>query len=81
MRVLKISAVYNIMITIYLGSLAISGAAFGEGEGNIWLHDVNCTGNERALMNCAAVTGRGSCTHSQDAGIRCQPGKSVIQSW
>ena len=48
---------------------------FGEGSGRIWLTDVQCTGNERMLSNCAAnSTGVNACTHVQDAAVRCPPG-------
>ena len=48
---------------------------FGEGTGRIWLDNVQCTGNERALRNCTAISnGVNSCTHSQDAGVRCPLG-------
>ncbi len=48
---------------------------FGEGTGRIWLDSVRCTGIERELMSCVAnSSGVNSCTHAQDAGVRCQPG-------
>ncbi len=47
-------------------------ATFGEGTGRIWLDNVQCTGTERELTNCAASSsGVNSCTHAQDAGVRC----------
>ena len=50
-------------------------ASFGEGTGRIWLDNVQCTGNERRLRNCtASSSGINSCTHVQDAGVRCSPG-------
>jgi len=46
-----------------------------EGTGIIWLTDVQCTGNEKALMNCTAnSSGVNSCTHAQDVGVRCPSG-------
>ena len=56
------------------GSAALSGASFGEGTGRIWLDNVQCAGSERELRNCTASSnGTNSCTHGQDAGVRCQP--------
>ena len=58
--------------------MAFSGARFGEGIGRIWLNNVQCTGSERALMNCATnSSGVDSCTHAQDAGIRCREGENT----
>ena len=54
---------------------ALGQAYFGEGTGMIWLNNVQCTGSERALINCtASISGINSCTHAQDAGVRCPPG-------
>ena len=56
------------------GSAALSGASFGEGTGRILLDNVQCIGSERELRNCTASSnGTNSCTHAQDAGVRCQP--------
>lgn len=59
-----------------LGAEALSLASFGEGTGRIWLDSVQCIGTERTLLNCAVnSTEIISCTHAQDAGVRCQPGE------
>ena len=61
-----------------LGVEAFSGAIFGRGVGRIWLDNVQCSGSERLLMNCLAnSSGINSCTHAQDAGVRCPLGKSM----
>ena len=65
---------------IFLGVVALRGANYGEGTGRIWLDNVQCTGNERQLRNCTA-TSFGvnlSCSHAQDAGVRCQIGTVII---
>ncbi|NXI90636.1 DMBT1 protein, partial [Psophia crepitans] len=45
---------------------------FGPGSGPIWMHGVECHGNESALSDC---TNFGSaeqyCDHNQDAGVTC----------
>ncbi|KAJ8027177.1 Deleted in malignant brain tumors 1 protein [Holothuria leucospilota] len=47
-------------------------AFFGEGAGQIWLHDVRCTGNEAILLRCTSQTlGLQNCNHAQDAGVKC----------
>ena len=59
-----------------VGSVSLRGASFGQGTGRIWLSNVQCTGSERRLSNCTTIfNGTGSCSHAQDAGVRCQPGK------
>ena len=51
---------------------AVGSAEFGEGSGPIQLDDLNCFGNETALINCSArPIQEHSCTHSEDAGVRC----------
>ena len=56
----------------YVGAVALSRAAFGQGSGRIWLDNVECTGSEIRLIDCPAnVIGIHNCDHSEDAGVRC----------
>ena len=68
------------MINVVVSDVqSLSGGTFGTGMGRIWLVDVQCTGEERMLMSCAAnSSGDNSCTHIQDAGVRCPPGKKTV---
>ena len=52
---------------------AIRFAGFGQGSGSIWLDSVICTGNESTLASCGhlGVGVTRSCSHSEDAGVRC----------
>ena len=52
---------------------------FGRGEGPIWMDNLLCRGNEPSLDNCA-FNGWGvhSCTHAEDAGLICAPGKNKL---
>ncbi len=60
----------------HIGAIALSGASFGEGTGRIWLDSIQCTGTERALIDCTANSGGNSfCMHAQDAGVQCLPGR------
>ena len=53
-------------------------ASFDEGMGRIWIGNIQCSGNEKMLTNCVAdFSGVNSCTHAQDAGVRCLPGKTA----
>ena len=55
---------------------------FGEGTGRIMLTNVQCTGSERQLINCTASSqGNNSCSHAQDAGVRCPPGMGTYSCW
>lgn len=51
---------------------AKSNAYFGEGQGDIWLDDVECLGNETSLLHCKhANLGESNCGHGEDAGVEC----------
>ena len=52
---------------------AYSNAYFGQGSGPILLDGVTCTGSETTLSNCShlGVGVTRSCSHSEDAGVRC----------
>ncbi|KAM9840271.1 scavenger receptor cysteine-rich domain-containing protein DMBT1-like, partial [Aulostomus maculatus] len=52
--------------------LAKSGAFFGQGQGSIWLDDVNCHGNESSLQHCQHMSfGENNCGHGEDASVVC----------
>jgi hypothetical protein len=47
-------------------------AYFGQGIVPILLDDVSCTGSESQLLSCSYDSNTGDCSHSEDAGVRCQ---------
>ncbi|XP_010186496.1 PREDICTED: scavenger receptor cysteine-rich type 1 protein M130-like, partial [Mesitornis unicolor] len=50
----------------------VGSARFGEGTGQIWLDNVNCSGAEAALWDCpAGAWGQHDCGHKEDAGVIC----------
>ena len=63
------------MRTSFLVVEALSGTGFGAATGRIWLNNVMCRGNEQVLINCSSTVRVQSCTHAQDAGVRCPLGK------
>ncbi|NWS38923.1 C163A protein, partial [Probosciger aterrimus] len=51
---------------------AFDSAHYGEGSGQIWLDDVNCTGAESDLWACPArAWGQHNCQPKEDAGVLC----------
>ena len=55
------------------GSLALDGAYFGSGIGDILLDNVVCRGTESSLLECNTnPIGQHNCDHSEDAGVRCE---------
>ena len=56
-----------------------SASSFGAGTGPILLSNVRCIGNEARLEDCPFSIGR-MCSHSEDAGVRCQVATGIMMS-
>ena len=47
-------------------------AYHGQGNGTIWLDDVQCDGTEERLLDCRATPiGEHNCGHHEDVGVVC----------
>lgn len=56
---------------LFSGTVATARANFGQGTGPIYRSNLRCNGSEARLVDCSSVIGR-TCTHREDAGVRCQ---------
>ena len=53
--------------------IAYSNAYYGSGSGPIYLTDVLCTSSKTSLLQCISdPILSDSCTHSEDAGVKCE---------
>ena len=51
---------------------ALPGDSVTNGNGKIWLDDLECTGSEEFLANCShGGWGVENCSHEEDAGVEC----------
>ena len=50
-------------------------AYYGQGSGQIWLDELNCSGTESTIENCSHNGwGNEDCSHREDAGVECSNG-------
>ena len=56
-------------------TIGAEGVPFGQGVGPISLSELQCTGAESSLLDC--TSGTISCSHREDAGVRCLPRTSM----
>ena len=60
----------------YTSGTAYGGAVYGQGNGQIWLDDLICTGSESSLLNCGHQgIGSHNCGHEDDASVTCYNGE------
>ncbi|KTF73218.1 hypothetical protein cypCar_00049978, partial [Cyprinus carpio] len=61
---------------------ALDRARFGQGSGPIWMDNVACRGSESTLKDCRSRGWgvHGSCSHREDAGVRCSETLNYVRS-
>ena len=71
MCVLSVCTLYIVILVTHTGVVALT-SGFTNGVGQIWLSSVQCRGTEARLTDCThPAFGVHSCTHGEDAGVRC----------
>ncbi|XP_073678463.1 T-cell differentiation antigen CD6-like [Garra rufa] len=61
----------------YAVSVSGHGEPYGQGTGPIHMDELNCTGKERSLWECPAITNGHDCGHKEDAGVVCSEYKAL----
>lgn len=59
---------HNIIIA---DALAVPTASYGHSSGPILITRVECSGNEKSILECEHDLHTPYCSHSEDAGVRC----------
>lgn len=61
------------MLGLSDASAAPGDSSFGQGNGKIWLDQVDCTGSETSIIDCShlGLGASSQCTHHEDAGVIC----------
>ena len=67
-------SIVMVILLLFADPLALRGAFFGQGSGEILLDDVLCVGNETRLVDCVSDDTPTFCSHIEDAGVICPPG-------
>ena len=62
---------------------AIGSASFGQGSGSILLDSVTCNGSEPFIARCGhlGINVTRSCSHAEDAGVRCSGLESMLKEF
>ncbi|CAC5380041.1 PRSS12 [Mytilus coruscus] len=55
----------------YCSGMMIPSDHVDDGQGTIWLNDIDCSGSETKLLNCSHSIETSHCHHYEDVGIHC----------
>ncbi|XP_076088214.1 scavenger receptor cysteine-rich domain-containing protein DMBT1-like [Mytilus galloprovincialis] len=55
----------------YCSGIMIPSKLVYDGQGTIWLNDIDCLGSESKLLNCTHSVETSHCHHSEDVGVHC----------
>lgn len=55
----------------YVDALVVSTANYGQGNGQLFVTNVDCNGEEKSILECGHDLYTSHCSHSEDAGVRC----------
>lgn len=65
------SLILLLLLLLLLDVRTFGGSKYGSGIGPVYLRDLQCSGNESSLIYCPGNTDTNECSHSDDAGLRC----------
>ena len=57
---------------------ATVSAFYGKGTGQVWLDNLECVGTEKTIGNCSHSGWGSSCSHGEDAGVKCVSGSYIL---
>jgi len=80
-RTLRLNSDHTCNVVLSRAGGATLGHRHGEGEGEIWMDNLACTGTETNLADCEhSGFAQHNCRHAEDVSIECY-GKNIADGW